>query len=71
MDIEFDKYGDVYLDLYAVIRMQRKEILRLKYELTEECRLRSESIDLLMEGESLRQKMMFDAILGKFPPKVA
>lgn len=68
--MDIDSYGDIKFDPYMVIRMLRKQILQLKFELAEERRRSNESVDLLMQGEALRSRMMLDAILGKFPPKV-
>jgi hypothetical protein len=57
MDTEyFDKGMNVYL-----------ENLKLRAWVRQ---LQLESVELLMQGEALRSRMMLDAILGKFPPKV-
>jgi len=58
-----------YLALYENLRL-RKLVFQLETELQVERDRSFQSVELLMKGEDLRQRMMLDAILGKFPPKV-
>jgi hypothetical protein len=57
-----------YLALsYENLRL-RKLVFQLEQELQEERDRAFQSVELLMQGEALRQRIMLDAILGKFPP---
>lgn len=44
----------------------RKLVLQLELELQEERDRKSQNIELLMKGETLRQRIMLDAITGNF-----
>ena len=58
-----------YLALsYENLRL-RKLVFQLEQELQEERDRAFQSVELLTQGEALRQRIMLDAILGKFPPK--
>jgi hypothetical protein len=59
-----------YLALHWENLQLRKLVLQLQMELQEERDRSFQSVELLMKGEALRQRMMLDAIIGRFPPKV-
>ena len=52
---------------YENLRLRRR-IMKLELELQEERLRSSQNVDLLIKGETMRQRLMLDAILGKFPP---
>lgn len=46
-----------------------KELAIVLQERDEARKAASTATDLMMKGEALREKMMFQAIVGEFPPK--
>lgn len=49
--------------------MIEKELIKVRRQLAEARAQAAQATDLMMKGESLRSKMMLQAILGEFPPK--
>lgn len=64
----FDKPWYSY-DPYEENYFLRKRVLQLQRELAEKERKETEAIDLLMKGEALRQRMMFNAIIDGVIPR--
>lgn len=60
----FEKlYAEKKRKIYENLGLQK-----LQLELDKERQQSHNNVDLLMKGETLRERMMLDAILGKFPP---
>jgi len=49
--------------------MLEKELTEARRQLAEAHSQSAQATDLMMKGESLRSKLMLQAILGEFPPK--
>lgn len=59
-----------YQDVYEENLRLRKQVYQLQRALEQGEERYSEAIDLLMKGEALRSRMMFNAILGGVIPSV-
>ena len=56
-------------DRDLIIYWLRKEVFQLRLELDEREKQEQKTLDLLMKGEALRERMMFNAILDGVIPR--